>query len=61
MVRAGEKVVSYPFDGYWMDLGRVTDYEQAVQDFEQMKPQILGDYDQGENIPQAVASIIENL
>lgn len=42
LVAAGERVSSYPFDGYWMDLGRVDDYEQALDDFLQIKPQILG-------------------
>jgi hypothetical protein len=32
-----------------MDLGRVDDYEQAVKDFEEIKPQILGDYDPEKN------------
>ena len=45
LIDAGERVVSYPFDGYWMDLGRVQDYEQAVTDFEEMKPQLLGEQD----------------
>jgi NDP-sugar pyrophosphorylase family protein len=43
LIDAGERVFSYPYDGYWMDLGRVDDYEQAVQDFEQVRPQILGE------------------
>ena len=43
LLRAGERVVSYPFDGYWQDLGRPDDYEQAVQDFESLRPQILGE------------------
>jgi NDP-sugar pyrophosphorylase family protein len=43
LIAAGERVCSYPFDGYWMDLGRPDDYEQAVMDFERIKPQILGD------------------
>ena len=41
-LEAGEKVVGYPFEGYWQDLGRHEDYEQAVDEFEQMRPQILG-------------------
>jgi NDP-sugar pyrophosphorylase family protein len=45
LLDAGERVVSYPFDGYWMDLGRVEDYEQAVKDFERLKPQLLGEQD----------------
>ncbi len=43
LIEAGERVVSYPFDGYWMDLGRFEDYEQAVMGFEEMKPQLLGE------------------
>lgn len=43
LVKAGEKVTSYPFKGYWMDLGRVDDYEQAVKDFETLKPEIFGE------------------
>ena len=43
LIQAGEKVASYPFDGYWQDLGRPDDYEQAIQEFEKMKPLILGD------------------
>jgi NDP-sugar pyrophosphorylase family protein len=43
LLAADKRVVSYPFDGYWKDLGRADDYEQAVNDFERIKPQILGD------------------
>lgn len=31
----------YRFDGYWMDLGRPDDYEQAILDFESMRSQFL--------------------
>jgi NDP-mannose synthase len=43
LIAAGEKVVAYPFDGYWMDLGRPDDYEQANKDFSNMKLQFLPD------------------
>jgi NDP-mannose synthase len=43
LIDAGERVVGYSFDGYWMDLGRFEDYERAVKDFEGMKPQFLGE------------------
>jgi NDP-sugar pyrophosphorylase family protein len=43
LIDAGERVLSYPYCDYWMDLGRLSDYEQAVQDFEAMKNQFLGD------------------
>lgn len=37
LLDAGKKVVGYPYDGYWQDLGRPDDYEQAVIDFETMR------------------------
>jgi NDP-sugar pyrophosphorylase family protein len=43
LIAAGELVNGYTFDGYWQDLGRPDDYEQAVADFESLRPQILGD------------------
>jgi len=43
LMEAGEKVASFPYSGYWMDLGRIDDYEQAVVEFEKVKPQILGE------------------
>jgi NDP-sugar pyrophosphorylase family protein len=41
LLAAGEKVVGYPFDGYWQDLGRPDDYEQAMLDFEKMRSEFL--------------------
>ncbi len=41
LLDAGECVMGYPFEGYWQDLGRHEDYEQAVDEFERMRPQIL--------------------
>lgn len=32
LLEHGEKVKSYSYDGYWMDIGRPTDYEQADWD-----------------------------
>jgi len=43
LIKAGEKVFSYPFDGYWQDLGRPDDYEQALEDFNRLRPQIIGE------------------
>ena len=43
LLENGQKVVSYPFDGYWQDLGRSDDYEQAILDFETMRAQFLGE------------------
>lgn len=33
LIADGQKVVSYPFNGYWLDIGRPDDYERAVKDF----------------------------
>ena len=44
LIEAGELVVGFPFSGYWQDLGRADDYEQAVQDFESLKGEILGNH-----------------
>lgn len=37
----GQKVVGYLFDGYWQDLGRPDDYEQATNDFNTMQERFL--------------------
>jgi NDP-sugar pyrophosphorylase family protein len=41
LIEAGECVVGFPFCGYWQDLGRPDDYEQAILDFETMRDQFL--------------------
>ena len=41
LLGAGERVVGYDFDGYWMDLGNRDDYVQANRDFEQMRSQFF--------------------
>jgi NDP-mannose synthase len=41
LLGAKEKVVGFPFDGYWQDLGRPDDYEQANIDFERMRAEFL--------------------
>jgi NDP-sugar pyrophosphorylase family protein len=43
LLEKGEKVCTFPFDGYWQDLGNPQDYEQAVQDFEKMREEFLGE------------------
>ena len=44
LLDADEKVIGYPFDGYWMDLGNPEDYAQANQDFERMRTQFLPEF-----------------
>ena len=41
LLDSGETIVGYPYDGYWLDIGRPDDYAQAVQDFEAMRSQFL--------------------
>ncbi|MBN2044009.1 MAG: NTP transferase domain-containing protein [Anaerolineales bacterium] len=43
LLEAGETVRGYDFDGYWRDLGRKEDYEQAIEDFETMRHLFLPD------------------
>lgn len=31
----------YPFDGYWLDIGRHDDYQKAAEEFEQMKTHFI--------------------
>lgn len=43
LIKSGKSVMSYPFSGYWQDLGRPDDYEQAIQEFDSLRSQILGE------------------
>jgi NDP-mannose synthase len=39
LLRAGDRVGAYPFDGVWFDIGRREDYEQAVGTWLELEPQ----------------------
>lgn len=41
LMAAGRPVMAFPFDGYWLDIGRHDDYEQAVEEFDKMRDQLL--------------------
>ena len=41
LLDAKEKVVGFPFEDYWQDLGRPDDYEQATEDFDSMRERFL--------------------
>jgi NDP-mannose synthase len=43
LIANGEKVASYPFSGYWLDMGRPDDYEKAIDEFENRKHEFLKD------------------
>ena len=40
LIRTGEKIVGYPFAGYWLDVGRPRDFECAVRDFDQIREEL---------------------
>lgn len=37
LIAAKERVIGYPYDGYWQDLGNPGDYLQASKDFDNMR------------------------
>ncbi|MCX6078410.1 MAG: sugar phosphate nucleotidyltransferase [Chloroflexi bacterium] len=41
LIKQGQKVAGYPFNGYWQDLGRPDDYERAIQDFDSLRSTFL--------------------
>jgi len=42
MIAAKRDVRGYPFNGYWLDIGRSDDYERANSEFEQVRHRLLG-------------------
>jgi NDP-mannose synthase len=43
LLEAGAQIDAYPFDGYWLDIGRPEDYEQAVADYPGLRQALLGE------------------
>ena len=41
LLEAGEGVGSYPFDGFWLDIGRHEDYALAIEQYELMKDTLI--------------------
>jgi NDP-sugar pyrophosphorylase family protein len=41
LIEKNEKIVKYPFAGYWMDIGCHADYEKASEDFIDMKEKLI--------------------
>ena len=37
LLTENKKIYCYPYEGYWMDIGRPDDYEQAIEDYDKMK------------------------
>ncbi len=36
-----ERVIGYPYSGYWLDIGRREDHEKAIEDFKKMRKELL--------------------
>jgi NDP-mannose synthase len=41
LLARGEAPAGFPFDGYWLDIGRPDDYDRANAEFERMRPLLL--------------------
>jgi NDP-sugar pyrophosphorylase family protein len=41
LIKKGEKVVCYPSDDFWLDIGRHEDYEEAQKKFQEMRKKLL--------------------
>jgi NDP-sugar pyrophosphorylase family protein len=46
LIADGKKVLSYPFAGYWLDMGRPDDYARAIEEFEARRKDFLPSEDQ---------------
>ena len=40
LIEAQRKVIAFPFDGYWLDIGRQQDYARAQEEFETLKERL---------------------
>jgi NDP-sugar pyrophosphorylase family protein len=41
LLTAGHRIATYPFEGYWLDIGRHEDYERAIEEFEHHRAEFL--------------------
>lgn len=41
LLAEGKRVASYPFTGYWLDMGRADDYARAIEEFESRRKDFL--------------------
>ena len=37
LIESGERVLGFPFRGYWRDIGRREDYERVLEEFEDLR------------------------
>jgi NDP-sugar pyrophosphorylase family protein len=40
LLEDSQRVLSYPFDGYWLDIGNHGDYEKALEEYESVKGEL---------------------
>jgi len=43
LIAAGARIASFPFGGYWLDIGRPEDYDKANADFPRIRSTLLAD------------------
>lgn len=41
LLARGENPATYPFTGFWLDIGRPEDYDEANRSFEEIRPRLL--------------------
>jgi NDP-sugar pyrophosphorylase family protein len=41
LLKEGQKVNVFNFDGYWLDIGRPDDYERAIEEFAKHRPEFI--------------------
>lgn len=41
LIKKNAEVYSYPFEGYWLDIGRPDDYARSIEEFERYKDRFL--------------------
>jgi len=41
LIKQREKVICYPSDDFWLDIGRHEDYEEAQEKFQEMRKKLL--------------------
>jgi NDP-sugar pyrophosphorylase family protein len=46
LLRDDRKPVTYDFSGYWLDIGRPDDYDEANRKFEELRPLLLRQRDE---------------
>lgn len=43
LIASGETMNCYPYEGYWLDIGRADDYQRAVAEFVERRAELLPD------------------